>query len=420
VARLLHLSAAILLLALQAGTAKLTPEDATGDFEALWKYVDENYAYFDDKLTQWAEVRSLYQPRVDAVRTKTDLIALFEAMLSELYDSHAHLTANTADSPPLIPSGTDLWAEWRDGRAVVLDVRRPSSAANAGIRVMDEIATIDGISVATAVESRLGRSLRAVDDRARSWALRVALAGKRNAPREIGIAGPGGVRLIRVPPLQNAREGDALLATQTLPGGVGYITVANSLGETGVIREFDAALARFRNTSALILDLRNTPGGGNTTVARAILGRFVSRESPYQRHVLVGEERSTGVRRSWLELVSPRGPFIYSKRVLVLVNHWTGSMGEGIAIGFDATRAGTVVGTQMAGLLGATYHFELPHSKIGVNLPAERLTHVNGTPREDFRPPVYVSPAVLAASDGDPILDAGMRELQRKRGRRGA
>ena len=76
--------------------------------------------------------------------------------------------------------------------------------------------------------------------------------------------------------------------------------------------------------------------------------------------------------------------------------------------------------SELAGLLGATYHFELPHSKIGVNLPAERLTHVNGTPREEFRPPVYVNPAVLAASDGDPILDAGMRRLQPKRAGRGA
>jgi hypothetical protein len=98
VARLIHLSAAILLLALQAGSLKLTPEDASGDFEALWKYVDENYAYFDDKLTQWGEVTKLYRQRLDAVQTKTGLIALFETMLSELYDSHAHLTVNTADS----------------------------------------------------------------------------------------------------------------------------------------------------------------------------------------------------------------------------------------------------------------------------------------------------------------------------------
>jgi hypothetical protein len=49
---------------------------------------------------------------------------------------------------------------------------------------------------------------------------------------------------------------------------------------------------------------------------------------PYQKHELASEERMTGVRRSWLELVSPRGEFVYSKPVAVLVNRWTGSMGE--------------------------------------------------------------------------------------------
>lgn len=65
-------------------------------------------------------------------------------------------------------------------------------------------------------------------------------------------------------------------------------------------------------------------------------------------------------------------------------------MGEGLAIGFDAAGAGVVVGTPMAGLLGATYRFELPNSRIGINVPAEQLFHVNGTPREKFVPPVAV------------------------------
>jgi hypothetical protein len=133
--------------------------------------------------------------------------------------------------------------------------------------------------------------------------------------------------LIHVLPLQYAREGDALLAVKTLPGGVGYIRIADSLGEADLIREFDTALARFRNTSALILDLRNTPGGGNTTVARGILGCRL-KESPY-RAVLVGEERSTGVRRSWPRcLLWPR----FAQALLVLINHH-GAWEEGLAIG---------------------------------------------------------------------------------------
>ena len=124
------------------------------------------------------------------------------------------------------------------------------------------------------------------------------------------------------------------------------------------------------------------------------------------------EERNTGVRRSWLELVSPRGDVVYSRPVAVLVSRWTGSMGEGLAIGFDATGAGTVVGTRMAGLVGATMPVTLPRTGIGINVPTERLYHVNGTPREEFRPAVLVD--VTRTSPGtDPFVEAALQVLRR-------
>ena len=165
---------------------------------------------------------------------------------------------------------------------------------------------------------------------------------------------------------------------------------------------FDAALDSLRDTRGLIIDLRNTASGGNSSVARGILGRFVGKELPYQKHVLPAEEKETGIRRSWLELVSPRGER-YRSPVVVLVNRWTGSMGEGLAIGFDATSAGRVVGTEMARLVGATYTISLPNTGIRANVPAERLQHVNGQPREAFRPVDYVDVEKATGAD-DPFL----------------
>jgi carboxyl-terminal processing protease len=60
-------------------------------------------------------------------------------------------------------------------------------------------------------------------------------------------------------------------------------------------------------------------------------------------------------------------------------------MGEGMAIGFHAIGA-RVVGTRMAGLLGAIYDHRLEHSGLVLKLPTERLMHVDGTPREVFVP----------------------------------
>lgn len=173
---------------------------------------------------------------------------------------------------------------------------------------------------------------------------------------------------------------------------------------------FDQALQHLRQTRGLIIDLRDTASGGNTGVAEGILGRFVEREIAYQKHMLPSEESSSGVGRSWYAHVSPRGDFIYSRPVAALVNRWTGSMGEGLAIGFDGTRTGTVVGTAMAGLVGATTRTRLPRTGIGINVPMERLYHVNGTPREAFQPAVLVDVA-HAAAGRDPFVEAALEAL---------
>jgi C-terminal processing protease CtpA/Prc len=146
-----------------------------------------------------------------------------------------------------------------------------------------------------------------------------------------------------------------------------------------MIQQFDSALHTLMQTKALILDLRETPSGGNTTVARSIIGRFISKEGFYHKHVLTAEERMYGVKRSWIEIVSPRGK-TYTKPLVILCNHWTGSVGEGITIGFHALKRATIIGTKMAGLNGAIYSYKLPNTGIGFSIPVEKLFHVNGTP----------------------------------------
>jgi carboxyl-terminal processing protease len=376
--------------------------------------VSENYAYFDAKATSWADVPKLYAGDLAKVRTRDDFVALLEHVVDELYDPHAQLNTNLATSPRLVPSGTDLWAEWRGDKAVITDVRAGSDAQKGGVQPNDVVMGIDNTPISEAVEARLGRSYAHSVPAARDWALRAVLAGRHNTVRLLHLQDGDTIRTVELAARDQfgSRSAEPVSHSRIAPG-IGYLRFNDSLGDDSTIVAFDRALADLRDARALILDLRDTPSGGNSTVARAILGRFVSRDLPYQRHVLPSEERDTGVRRSWLELVSPRGPFRYQRPVAVLVGHWTGSMGEGIAIGFDATGAGAVVGTAMAGLLGATEHYVLPQTGIGLNLPTERLYHVNGTPREAFRPKVIVDVAGVKSGE-DPFVAAALRLLARR------
>ncbi len=89
-------------------------------------------------------------------------------------------------------------------------------------------------------------------------------------------------------------------------------------------------------------------------------------------------------------------------------------MGEGIAIGLDGMKRATIVGTRMAGLNGGIFNTELPHTKIGVTYAGERLNHINGTPRENFVPPVLVNLLDTRLSRfNDPILEVGYEKLNK-------
>src|SRR5262245_23096459 len=82
-----------------------TADQFTRDFDDLWVQLRDNYAYFDQKETDWSKVREVYRQKVAAVRDQNEFITFLERVLDELYDPHTHLKVNTNRSTRLIPTG---------------------------------------------------------------------------------------------------------------------------------------------------------------------------------------------------------------------------------------------------------------------------------------------------------------------------
>jgi len=387
----------------------LSQEQYTSDFDYLWSSLRDNYAYFDKKESDWNKVRELYRPRLVDVRSKSEFIALVERVLAELYDNHSSLNINLITSPRLVPTGLDLWAEWRGGRAVITQVRSGLSAEQAGLRVGMEIVSVNGEGVEEAVSRRLPKSLKAVNIDARSWALRAVLAGTHDRPRIIVAKDRRGiVKVYRLDlPTQTTVDNyryEPRVEWKMLRGQIGYIKI-NDLISTDIISQFDSALAGLRTSRGLMLDLRDVPKGGNTDVAEPIMGRLIEHRMGYQQVVPLHAP-------AYIKEVSPRGDWTYKAPVVVLVNRWTASMGEGTAVGLDGMKRATVVGTRMAGLNGGVFNLQLPQTKIGITYAGERLNHINGTPRENFVPPVLVNLMNSRLSRyHDPIFEVGYKKL---------
>lgn len=366
----------------------LSAEHRQEDFNQFCRFVADHYAYFDQKKTDWSGACALYLQFAVEARNRRDFVLVLENALNQLYDSHAHLGTHTPKSPRLVPSHAAIYATWVDGKAIVTDVKEGSPAALAGVAAGDEILRVNGEAVKLAIAKYAPTHLRLPDDAAFEYALQRTLAGTHDVTAtDLGIRSRDGrQRDVSYFAGMSASHG---LLTATQIDGVTVLRVHNSLGEDGLIHSLDRVLSEHLTARAFVLDLRDTPSGGNSTVAKGIMGRFVEQLSAYQRHELTEESRRTGIARHWVEFVAPRGTTL-RQPLVVLVGRWTGSMGEGVAIGLNAARGAPVVGRPMAKLLGAIGEYELPHSRIVVRIPTEKLFHVDGRPREIFLPAVPI------------------------------
>ena len=373
---------------------QMTTEQYRQDFNFFWTTINDEYCYFEKKKTDWQKVKEIYTPVVDTITNRDQFVTLLEKALNEIYDHHAILNTNTNSSQRLVPSGADVWAEYIDGKPIITEVRRGFGAEACGIVAGMEVIAVNDIPVQSAVKTFLPQALDPVTNEAKNFALRLVLAGNHTQSRKISLKNRGAVKdfFPDITGLLLEHISYPAKIDSKLIGSTGYIKINDCLYDNELIPVFDSIMQTFKNTKSLILDLRETPSGGNTSVARAILGWFIDKEHFYQKHEYYAEEKSSGIKRSWEEIVSPRKGKYYSKPLVILCNHWTGSIAEGIVIGFDALKRPDtkITGTELARLNGAVYSFEMPVSKIRFTFPNERLYHINGLPREQYIPPVFI------------------------------
>ncbi|MEO5578167.1 MAG: PDZ domain-containing protein [Sphingomicrobium sp.] len=368
------------------------PAAARGDALALEQIVNDQYAYLERLPGHRFSLSPKLRSEALSVSTPRELVRYSERALALLADHHAITGASLKDSWAVFPSYGDLWIAPRGGRYFVEEVREGSPAVRAGVRRGDQLVSIDAIPVAKAVAD-FWTDLGTVGGGERDgYAARVLAAGRRDKQRSLTMRRGGGPdKSFLLPNLYGATPPNRPSLTPSTDAGALVIRLHDSLGDTKTIGAFDRAMATAKPGQPILIDLTDTASGGNTTVARAILGWFVKRPTAYQIHNLPAEERRTGIARQWVEQVLPRKTKYHSGKVTIRVGRWTGSMGEGLAIGFHALGA-RIEGTRMAGLLGAVYDHPLPKTGIVIKLPTERLFSVDSRPRESYVPKPVARP----------------------------
>lgn len=387
-------------------------QDYAADAAYLLELIDTQYAYahrFDGENP----ARQADGVDVQQVTDASSLLRFSECALNALQDHHAIMGVSSALSFALVPSYSDLWIEYRNGDYRVTDVRDGSPAQAAGIELGWRLTAVQGEDIASQVAGVCGGPFEA--DAAKGHTARLLAAGRRDRARVLTFTdAQGRAHTLTLPNLYQTPAQDRELITVTEHGGVRRLRFNDSLGEEGLVAEIDAALSGPR-PDGLIIDLRDTPSGGNTLNARALMGRLIDTPQPYQRHAYPQIFRDTGVARQWVEEVLPRGDSLAGVPVVVVSGRWSGSMGEGLTVGLDAAADALTIAAPMAGLLGAISDYTLPESGWVVRLPDQALFHMDGTPREAYRADIVLESADLRGPEGEDLaLEQALAHLAQR------
>ncbi len=209
-------------------------------------------------------------------------------MVSSLDPYSAYLDGDEYDDIKISSSGeysgVGIEVSMEDGQVVVVAPLDGSSAAEAGIRAGDVIATIDNVPVnTTALADTIGR-----------------MRGKEGTTVKVGIVREGTPEPLQFT-LKRSRVQLHSVTSELAEPGFGYVRISEFSETTG--RELDAALAELHKKNGtplkgLVLDLRNNPGGvleAAVAVADAVsrFGCDRERQGPHAR-IEIRNERDAG------------------------------------------------------------------------------------------------------------------------------
>jgi carboxyl-terminal processing protease len=408
-----------------------TREDFARLFDAMVERVDKSF-WDKDRLasTGWERLAQAARPGVIEAPNLDEAVRRINALLGQLKTSHTGLlTPDDQDYYNLLDvfsgsrgarslakqyrsgvhyAGIGIFSVRIDDRTFVDAILEGTPAERAGVKVGDEILSVDGAPFhpIRSFRGRIGQEAS------------VAIRRSRDGPIEV-------VRcdVVRIAPLRFFNEATLASARVIEREGrrIGYVHVWASFGDQST-QSLKAALAKL-----------NVEGG----VARAAKSEAGDGAAPLDALIIdmrgkIGGTGTTATR--YLDVIDPRGPRVRSRnkrdnaqpsislrgRTALLIDHHARSTAELFVHSYKRERQGPLIGTPTAGAVSAAAAFAMPGGNLlylavmGLEIDGEILEGPGVAPD-------IAVPRPLSYSNGaDPVLDAALGELIRQPARPGA
>lgn len=325
-------------------------------FQRVWQTVNDKH--YDETFggVDWEKIRQIYEPRAMQAKTRREFHQVLNQMVAELRISHIGILEEAEISELISRStngviGIDL--KMIGVKAIISCVETGSSAQKAGLKTGYAIEKIDGKPVDEILRRIEGylTSIRANDRMRRLYQerfLQMKLKGEPGTKVFLEVSDEKGKRqnyeIERVKveyqmsePFGNLPSVPVVFESRRLDNRVGYIRFNN--WTIPQIQKLRTVIRGFSDTKGIILDLRGNTGG-IAGIAAGLAGLLIKEK------ISLGTMKGRGMQ---VNLIAYPQENSYSGKVVILVDHGTGSTSEIFAIGLQENGRAKVVGEQTIG-----------------------------------------------------------------------
>jgi C-terminal processing protease CtpA/Prc len=372
------------------------------------------YPHLMDK--DLATVLRQFIPRFISVTDERSYVLTVAEMVAQIQDTHAIVSSSVlAQYFGVAPAPAQI--QFVEGKPVVRRALEPGAALQVG----DVILKIDGRDVADRIRDLTPYVAASTPQSLRHRLAARLLSGRHESKAKLLVDRRGTEVVVEVErstaytkQLGHSRSGEVY---RMLPGNIGYVDL-----ERLPPQDVDAMFDKFRETRAIVMDMRGYPQGTAWSIAPRLTEKTKVPAASFRRPNWTSPDVPMSDVKARLDYrfeqyLPDTDKWRYKGETVVLIDERAISQSEHSCLFYRAANGTKFIGSPTTGANGDVRSFTVPGA-IRINYSGHEVKHIDGRQlqRVGIQPDILIQPTVAGIRENrDEVLETALEYLRSRK-----
>lgn len=387
----------------------------------IFTVIETFFPYYDLMDKDWRNVLTESLPDFINARDDIEYGFAIAKMYANINDSHGFIEGNKGIAKLRGEAPSPVSVDWIENKIVVGRLLNDSICQTIGINIGDIILKVNGVSVDELMKDYEVYYAHSSKDPIRQTAARQCIRGAENEEGTFTIQDKSGKsKEVRF------KWSNSYLKNYKVKYKQDTITLLNEkIGYADLTRmevsQTDAMFEKFKDTEAIIFDMRGYPNGTAWSIAPRLTEKKNIPLALFRKPEILSPNIQAGdllARKSYTEFIqtiAPSDKWKYKGKTVMLINQNAVSQSEHTGLFFESVNNTTFIGSPTVGANGDVTNFQVPGEML-LHFSGQGVWHVNNNQlqRVGLKPHVLVRPTIKGIREGkDEVLDKAIEWISK-------